>query len=211
MEGILEALAKKEDNSEKIAKIALASPDALAEVIGAISSKNARAKFKAAKVLSIASEKAPEKLYSEWNFFVKLLTHKNKVLVWNAIRIIGNLTAADKEGKFEKIFNDFYGLMKSGSLITAANIVGISGRIANFKPKLADRIARELLRSAKVPLPTSECRNILMGHAMVAFGEFYGKLGPEIKKKVAEFGNGLLENSRPGTRQKAEEFLKIAT
>jgi hypothetical protein len=209
MADIQKELAKKDDNSEKLAKIALAGPEALAVVIGAISSKNARAKFKAAKVLAVASEMKPEALYPEWDFFVKLLAHKNKIIVWNAIRIVGNLAAADKEGKFEKIFNDFYGLMKSGSLITAANVIGISGKIANFKPALADRIAKELLKSKDVQLPTSECKNVLMGQAVSAFGEFYDKMGPEMKKKVVKFAKMLFENSRSGTRNKAEEFLRL--
>ena len=59
--------------------------------------------------------------------------------------------------------------------------------------------------SGVIPLPTAECRNIIAGKLIVAFGEY-----PELimdRQAVVSFVTGQLTNTRSATKKKAEAFF----
>lgn len=201
---MLEELAKNkpEDLAEKTAR----DSSLLLEVLDGVSSSNSRVKFKCAKVLTLISKDKPQKLYPKIDFFIKLLDSKNQILKWNAIDIIGNMVSVDVEKKFERIFGKFYGLLQEGSLITAGHVVASSGKIANAKPHLESKITKELLETQKIRLPTEECRNILTGHTILAFDQYFDKI--RNKDEVISFVKRQLSNSRNATKVKAERFLR---
>jgi len=140
------------------------------------------------------------------NLFVNLLDSENNILKWNAMDIIANLTTIDFHNEFDRLFKKFYGLLYEGSLITAAHVVDNSAKIALSKPKLQEEITKELLKVEKIPLPTKECRNILIGKTINAFQIYYD----EIKNKdaVVSFVKRQLNNPRNATKTKAEKFVK---
>jgi len=203
---ILSGLAKKETKAEDIAERVLKKPGLLPELFVGISSTNPRVMFGSAKILRTISEKDPNMLYSRIDFFENLLHSENNILKWNAIDIVANLTVADSLNKFDRFFSRFFGHLYEGSLITASHVVDNSGRIALAKPELQDKITQELLKVEEVPLPTEECRNILIGKTMKAFDAYYDKI--KDKDKVISFVKRQLNNSRRATRAKAEKFLK---
>ena len=193
---------KPEDIAEKVMK----NHDLLPKLTLGLSSKNPRVKFGSAKTLRIISEKNPKMLYSKIDFFFNLLDSENNILKWNAIDIIANLAAADSLNKFNKLFKKFYNHLREGSLITAGHIVDSSGKIALSKPELKDTITEELLAVEEIPLPTDECKNILIGKTINAFSAYYNKI--ENKERVLIFVERQLKNSRTSTKAKAEKFLK---
>ena len=203
---ILEAVAKKKNKAEALAKRVIRNPISLSELLEGIYSEKAAIKFKSAKILRIISEERPELLYPKWDFFEKLLDSENNIIKWNAMDVIANLTRVDSRNMFDKIFRKFYGMLYEGSLITAAHVVGNSWKIAKAKPGLGSRITSELLKVEKIPLPTEECMNILKGHAILSFSEYFGQI--KEKGKVKSFARRELKNSRNATRAKAEKFLK---
>lgn len=203
---ILEAVAKKKNKAEALAKRVIRNPVSLSELLEGIYSEKAAIKFKSAKILRIISEERPELLYPKWDFFEKLLDSENNIIKWNAMDVIANLTRVDSRNRFDKIFRKFYGMLYEGSLITTAHVVGNSWKIAKAKPGLGSRITNELLKVEKIPLPTEECRNILKGHAILSFSEYFDQI--KEKGKVKSFARRELKNSRNATRSKAEKFLK---
>jgi len=203
---ILEAVAKKKNKAEALAIRVIKNPSSLSELLEGIYSEKAGIKFKSAKILRIISEERPERLYPKWDFFEKLLDSENNIIKWNAMDVIANLTRVDSRNRFDKIFRKFYGMLYEGSLITAAHVVGNSWKIAKAKPSLSSRITSELLKVEKIPLPTEECRNILKGHAILSFSEYFDQV--KEKGKVKSFARRELKNSRNATRSKAEKFLK---
>lgn len=203
---ILEAVAKKKNKAEALAKRVIRNPISLSELLEGIYSEKAAIKFKSAKILRIISEERPGLLYPKWDFFEKLLDSENNIIKWNAMDVIANLTRVDSRNRFDKIFRKFYGMLYDGSLITAAHVVGNSWKIAKAKPGLGSRITSELLKVEKIPLPTEECRNILKGHAILSFSEYFDQI--KEKGKVKSFARRELKNSRNATRSKAEKFLK---
>jgi len=182
------------------------NPNMLEELFKGVSSANPRIKFGSAKSLRTVSEKNPQMLYSKMDFFVNLLESKNSILKWNALDIIANLTAVDKQNAFNRLFKKFYGYLYEGSLITASHVVDNSGKIALSKPELQGKITEELLKVEKVPLPTSECRNILIGKAINAFNVYCDEV--DDKDRVIAFVKRQLNNPRKATKSKAEKFLR---
>jgi len=178
----------------------------LEELFKGVSSTNPRIRFGSVKSLRMISEKNPQMLYSRIDFFVNLVDSKNSILKWNALDVIANLTAVDTQNAFNKLFEKFYGCLYEGSLITAGHVVDNSGKIALSKPDLQDKITDKLLKVEKVPLPTSECRNILIGKAINAFNVYYRKI--DDKDKVISFVKRQLNNPRKATKNKAEKFLR---
>jgi hypothetical protein len=91
-------------------------------------------------------------------------------------------------------------------MITAANIIQAGARIAQANWRLAERIAAEVLKVARARYRTPECRNIAIGHAILALGNILPLLpDPEL---VAQFVRKQTKNARPATRKKAQLFLK---
>ena len=206
---ILEKLGKKEIKAEDIAKNVIKNPSLLPEILNGISSENPRIKFKAAKTLRVVSEKNPEILYSRMDFFVNLLDSKNRILKWIAIDVIGNLTSIDSKNKFDKIFKKYYGFLAADSMITIGHVVDNSGKIAKAKPHRTQKITNELLQLEKIPTTphlTQECKNILLGKAILAFSTYFGQI--ENQKNVISFVKRQINNTRNATRVKAERFLK---
>jgi len=185
------------------------NPSLLPEILNGISSENPRVKFKSAKTLRFMSEKNPEMLYTEMDFFSRLLDSENNIIKWIAIDVIGNLTSIDSENKFDKIFNKYFGLLSDKSMITVGHVIDNSGKIAKAKPYLTEKITSELLKIEKIPTKphlTLECKNILLGKTIQAFNMYFVQITD--KSSIVSFVKRQIKNTRNATKAKAERFLK---
>jgi hypothetical protein len=138
--------------------------------------------------------------------FVHLLHADNKILQWEAMRIIANLASVDSDGKIERILDEYLEPIRGPVMITAANVIKGAAGTAVAKPHLAGRIAKALLGVEKAKYQTAECRNIALGHAIEAFDLFFDRI--EDRKPVLELVRRQRKNRRNATRLKAERFLK---
>ena len=120
--------------------------------------------------------------------------------------IIANLTEIDTERKFEEIFDKYYSFLNEGSLITAGHVVDNSGKIANVKHNLRGQITNHLLTVEKISLPTEECRSILGGKVVQAFGQYVNHV--KHNDAVIAFIKRQLKSNRSATRKKAERLLE---
>ena len=96
-------------------------------------------------------------------------------------------------------------------MVTAANIIGGSAKIALAKPELTHRITREILKVEKAKYenkgaPFPECRNVAIGQAIDSFDGFFHQI--DNKAKVIAFVKRQLKNSRSQVVKKAERFLR---
>ena len=91
-------------------------------------------------------------------------------------------------------------------MITAGHAIQGSARIAATHKHLTDRIVRAILGTERARYKTDECRNIALGHAIKALGAMSDEVrhSPE----VTAFVTRQIENPRPATRKKAEQFLR---
>ncbi len=205
-EYLLSELKKKSYNIDLIVELILQDLSLIRDLIYGISSTEAAVKFKCAKVLRELSKVKPELLYPYFDFFNKLLDNPNNIIKWNAMDIIANLTEIDTERKFEEIFDKYYSFLNEGSLITAGHVVDNSGKIANVKHNLREQITNHLLTVEQVPLPTEECRSILGGKVVQAFGRYINHI--KNSDAVIAFIKRQLKSNRSATRKKAEKLLE---
>ncbi len=181
----------------------------LPDIIEGISSLKPAIRYGCAKVLMDFSEEKPEKLYKHMDFFINLLDSKYRILTWNAIAIVANLTKVDVENKFDAIFNKYYSFIDDEYMVTVANVVGNSGKIALAKPYLTQEITEKLLRVEDISLTphlSEECKKVIIQHAIKTFDVFF----PQIEKKdrVVSFVKKQCDSSRESLRKESKRFLE---
>jgi len=169
----------------------------------------AAVRYGCSKVLMDLSEEHPEKLYPNFDFFVNLLDSKYRILTWTALAIIANLTPVDADNKFDDIFDKYYSFLDDDYMVTVANVVGNSGKIAHAKPYLIPKITDELLKVQDIsttPHLTEECRRVIAQHAIKTFGLFFDRI--DHKERVISFVKLHLDSPRKKLRTAAESFLE---
>lgn len=181
----------------------------LPTLLTGLSSPKAAIRYGCAKILMDLSAEYPEKLYPYMDDFVGLLGSKYRILTWNAMAIIANLAKVDKEQKFDAVFDRYYSFLNEEYMVTVANVVGNSGKIALAKPYLIPKITEKLLTVENLsvtPHLTDECKRVIAEHAIGAFDLFFDKV--EQKEKVLAFVERELNSSRKHLSVQAESFLK---
>src|SRR4030066_937685 len=95
-------------------------------------------------------------------------------------------------------------------MVTVANVVGNSAKIALAKPYLIPRISAELLRVDKISTSahlTDECKRVIAEQAIKSFNRFFDKMGAEEKTKVFSFVKKHEKSPRASLSKEADLFL----
>ncbi len=192
----------------RLGRAAASASRPLRQLLEGLEARDPRTKYGCAKALALIAQSRPASLYPFFDHFVRLLDHQNKILQWEATLILAHLAAVDAGNRFEPIFEKYFAPISGPVMITAANVIKGGARIARAQPRLADRIAAELLKVAHARYRTPECRNVAIGHAIRAFGDMLYVLQNPVP--VIQSVRKQVKNPRPATRRKAEEFLKRA-
>jgi len=199
-------IGKAASDPEQVARKAMQAPDLLQDILAGLQSEEARKRFGCAKALRLIAEQRPELLYPHFDFFVCLLDHPNKILQWEGALILSDLVRVDNQEKFAGIFEKYFSPVPGPVMITAANVIRGGARVARARPDMADRIAAEMLKVQRAKYKTAECRNVAIGHAILALGECLDLV--KNRAPVIRFVRGQIANERAATRRKAEQFLK---
>lgn len=192
----------------QLARKAASNPALIDELLDGLKEGPARKRFGCFKALHLLSEQRPDLLYPYFDAFVRLLGHENKIYQWEATFVLSQLAGVDPAWKFNGIFERYFAPIPGPVMISAANAIRGGARVARARPELADRIAAEILKVARARYATPECRNVAIGHAVVALEEIMDSL--QDRTPVLQFVRKQLRNSRPSTRGKARNFLKRA-
>jgi hypothetical protein len=206
---LLQKLVNKTITKQQLLEKVKQNYNLVPELLDGISSSKPAIRYGCAKVLMDLSEQEPEKLYPHMDFFIKMLESKYRILTWNAIITIANLTKVDSEKKFDSVFDKYYSYLDDEYMVTVANVVGNSGKIALAKPYLTQNITDKLLKVEDIsitPHLTEECKRVITEHAIKTFDVFFPQI--EQKNKVISFVKKYLKSSRESLRTKSENFLK---
>jgi len=169
----------------------------------------AAVRYGCSKVLMDLSEEHPEKLYPNFGFFVNLLDSNYRILKWTALAIIANLARVDTDKKFDAVFGKYYSFLDDEYMVTVANVVGNSGKIALAKPYLIPEVTEELLKVKDLsitPHLTEECRRVIAQHAIKTFDLFFDRI--DQKDQVISFVKLHLDSPRKKLCTAAEKFLR---
>ena len=208
---IIDKIAEKGSDKELLAQEVIDSPEIIPQLIDRLSDEKGSLKFGCEKILRLISEQKPMLMYPYFDSFVTLLDSKNNFIKWGAIITLSNLVSVDSDNKFEKIFDKYYSPITEENMVAAANIVGNSWKIALARPEWSDKIASEILKSENTKYVhkgeiSSECTNVVCGHAIESFDKFYDTI--EHKNLVLDFVKRQLNNQRSAVAKKAEKFFK---
>lgn len=198
-------LSGKTVSHQAIASRVARRPALLPELFDGLAADEARVRYGCLKVLRLISERKPAVVYPEFDRLVALLNSENNILQWSAIIILGNLAAVDAQRKLDEILTRYLRPIAGPVLITAANTIGGAGKMAAAKPRLADRIARALMRVEAANYQTPECRNVALGRVVESLELFFDQV--KDRQSVLEFVRRQLGNARPAVRRKAARFL----
>ena len=204
----LQKLANKSITKEELLQKVKQNVNMLPEVLNGVSSSKAAIRYGCAKILMDLSEEQPEALYPYMDSFITLLGSKYRILTWNAMAILANLARVDVDEKFDAVFDKYYSRLNDAYMVTVANVVGNSAKIALAKPHLVQKITNELLKVENIsttPHLTEECKRVIAEHAIKSFALFFDKI--EQKEKVVAFASRQLNSPRKTLREAAEEFL----
>ncbi len=209
MENELVKLVNKSLTREELFQKVSQNFDLLPKILDGVSSQKAAIRYGCAKVLMDLSEEYPEKLYHHIDFFINLLDSKYRILTWNAMAIIANLTRVDTDKKFDAIFNHYFNFTNDEYMVTVANVVKHSAQIALAKPYLIPKITLELLNVENISLSphlTEECKRVIIEKTLKSFTKFLDKI--EDKEEVLSFVQKYLDSSRKPLRIQAEKIIK---
>lgn len=196
-------LQKKDIDPKEYAEKIIKKPDLIKQYLDGLLSKNETYRYNCFKVIFIVSEENPDILYPYWEFFENHLRSKNNYHKMSAVLIIANLTSVDKEKKFERLFDEFYGYLKSEKTITSIYIVKSSGKIAKSKPHLITKITKILLNIEKIH-PGKQIE-LVKSAVIESFSDYFEKI--ENKKEVIAFVKKQTNSDSPKTRKIAKDFL----
>ena len=206
---LLQKVGRKEITKAQLLQKVEADFGLLPQVLDGTSSSKATVRYTCGNVLMDLSEKHPKKLYPYIERFIGLLDSEYRILTWNAMAIIANITAVDVDLKFDAIFDKYYSNLGNEYMVTVANVVGNSAKIAENKPYLADRIIEELLKvqNLKVtPHLTEECKLVIAEQAIRTFNTIINYT--ENKKPLFAFAQKFADSPRISLRKEAQCFLK---
>ena len=185
---LLQKLADKTLTKEELLKRVRQDFNLIPILLEGIRSSKAAVRYGCAKALMDLSEENPEKLYPYMASFVDLLDSKYRILVWNALAIIASLTEVDVDKKFDAVFAKYYSFICDEYMVTVANVVGNSAKIALAKPYLIPKITDELLKVEDIaitPHLTEECRRVISQKAIESMDSFFEEI--EDKERVISF------------------------
>lgn len=206
---LFEKLLDKSMTKEELAQKIIENPNLVSTILDGVNSPKASIRYGCASALKFISEKKPEILYAHMDFFFKLLDSEYRILTWIAIIIIANLSEVDTENKFDKIFEKYYSFLNDEYMVTVANVVGNSGKIAKAKPHLSQKISNELLKVENIsttPHLTKECKNVIIQKTIKSFDTYFQSI--QNKDEIISFVTRQLKNTRKTARAEAERFLK---
>ena len=206
---LLQKLGSKEITKSQLYQQVEKNFGLLPELVEGTSSSKASVRYGCGSVLMDLSEKYPQKLYPYMDEFVGLLDSKYRILTWNAMAIIANLTSVDADRKFDAVFDKYYGFLNDEYMVTVANVVGNSAKIANAKPYLAKKITAELLKVENLSLTphlTEECKRVIAESAIRTFNAYFDLI--EDKELVLAFARKHQDSSRISLRKEAQNILK---
>ena len=155
------------------------------------------------EALKRIADMQPDLLYNHWDYFVNLLEDKNNYRKFIAVHILARLVCADKDKKFEQIFDFFYNHL-GASVIVAGHITELSARIVAAKPELEPVITSRLLNIDKT---TQKHKDLIKSGAISSFIEYYDMARD--KEGIIQFVRNQLKSTSPKTRKLAKEFFEI--
>lgn len=206
---LLVAIKQKQEFSILVKKVE-SNPELIGVLLKIIREDKGSTKFYCDKAIQKISETNPSLVYPYFNEISQLLDSTNNFIKWGSIRTISNLITVDKEKQFDRIYDKYFKMINSDSMITASNVIGNAWKFVQALPEKEGDITSRLLKVMENTYlnkgePSPECKNIIIGNVIECFNKYFGVSGNQ--DKMLEFVGCQTNNNRKSTAKKAVEFI----
>ncbi|NTW70939.1 MAG: hypothetical protein HGA49_01715 [Eubacteriaceae bacterium] len=205
-----EMLDKKPDVDE-FQKIVTENIEVVPLLLDIIREDKGSIKFFCEKIIRLISETEPKLIYPYFDDISRFIDSKNSFIKWGGLITLSNLAAVDDKNKFKGIYEKYFSMIDSESMITAGNVVGNAWKIIMKNPEYEGDITKRLLgvtdnTYVNKGKPSAECRNIMLGNVIDCFEKYYPI--SEHKREMMEFAAGQRNNTRKSVAKRAEKFIE---
>lgn len=187
----------------KLARDALIDENLFMELLNGVKSKDNTIRSNSFRSLLIISEENPEFIYPQWNYFLDMLRSTNNYHRYIAIYILANLTRADKEKRFDDIFDEYYAILGDDKVMTASHVAANSPTIIKNKPELKSKIIEKLINIDSIN--QGKHKELVKAYAIESLRKIYPDA--DDKEEIIEFVKAQLNSPSPKTRDMAVCFL----
>jgi hypothetical protein len=177
----------------------------VSELVNRLDDKRPEVRYGAGKELIKLSASQPHAVYPYFDAIARRLDGENRILRWNATRVLANLCSVDARHRFDGLLETFLSPLRGPELVAAVNVLGSLARISAARPDLADRLAIAAVAVRRARFHTPECRLVVIGHALRALIEMLPLLND--RSAVEEFARSQLRARRPQVRKAARTLL----
>lgn len=200
-------LIKKGISPERLAEIAVKKSNLLDEMLNGVSPANSQEQLRtnSNQALLVISDKHPEVLYKKWDYFADLIKSDYSFSRMSGLYIITNLAKIDREDKFDRISDGYFGLIGDETLPVAAHAARLFGKMALIKPKFEAEITDKLLGIDSTD-HTDAHKSLIKAYIIEAFDCYFDKATS--REKVLEFIKQQLGSESPKAKKLASKFLK---
>ena len=120
------------------------NPELIPQLINGLKSPDDTFRFNTFSLAQQICQSTPQLLYPHWNQIAQLIKSTNNYERSTAVRLLALLCRVDENQYFESIQEDYFGLLRGGSIMTARFIIQSMTDIYFSKPDLRDRICQYL-------------------------------------------------------------------
>jgi hypothetical protein len=186
-------------------------PQGISVMIDIMGTDRSSVKFNCEKAVRALSETRADLVYPYFDRLAGLLSCDNNFIRWGAIQTIANLVSVDVENRYERIHEKYFSLVRSDTMVTAANVIGGSWKIVLAKPGLESDITERLLDAASHSYlyrgaPSPECSLVVAGHLIDCFDRYFHFSTKQ--DRILAFVAAYMNSPRKAVVKKAIAFLK---
>jgi hypothetical protein len=124
----------KQPDIKSLAALIIKDEKVMGAALDNLTQKNEIIRYNSYRTIKILTESQPGIFYPYWDFFLSQLESENTYHILAGIHILADLTRVDTEGRFEKIFHQYYQLLNHRSMVIISHVCLASGRIMLHKP-----------------------------------------------------------------------------
>lgn len=181
------------------------------ELFGIVITEKSSVKYTCTKIIRFFSEQNPQIIYPFYSQITSWLKIQNNFIKWDAIYILSNLAHIDSENKFNSIYCEYFDLIKSPQMITAATVAGNAWKFVIAKPDLEHDITHQLLEVPNVTYlhkgdASPECNKIVCGKVLESFNHYFTISSHQ--ESMIEFAKKQSHSTRKSVAKAAVKFLK---
>jgi len=199
------ALHQEQSEIDALTEMVTGKSEAVKLVIDGLTFPVDTYRYNCNRVIVKVAETAPQDVYPYWDHLGELLESSNTYHRCSAINVLPHLIPADRESKFDGIFEKLFSRLDDESVIPPCYVARNCPIIVSHRPALCRRVVDELLAIDTTHHKPGR-KDLIKADIILALDQLYDRV--ENQSEVLRFVEAQLNCSSPKTRKAAKVFLQ---